>query len=79
MPSTPKRESPESLAPLVRSLIASELVRADDWVDWATRELMASETATPWLAELCTTYAINDAIALLAPLAGRVNEVVYPN
>ena len=63
-------ESAEDLAPLVSRLIEDGQVTDDDWVAWATWEIMRREDAPSWLAELTTTYSTNDALSILGSVGG---------
>jgi hypothetical protein len=65
------REPVEQFAALVVALIESDFVDSRDWTAWALDELLRAEGAPPWLAELTTTYGINDALALIYPVSGR--------
>jgi hypothetical protein len=59
------QETADELAPLIICLIEDRHVGCDDWVAWATVELVRGEGAPAWLAELTTTYSIDDALGLL--------------
>lgn len=63
-------DSPAQLAGLVAALIEHDLVACDDWVHWATEELLRADGAPPWLAELTTTYSMAEATVLLASEGG---------
>lgn len=63
--SAPPVETAESFATLAACLIHAGFVTSDDWVAWATDELMRADGAPAWLAELTTTYSVNDALALV--------------
>jgi len=64
-------DPPEQFAALVYCLIQDQLVNSEDWIAWATDELMRAEGAPSWLAELTTTRSADAALEIIGPICSR--------